>query len=172
MKRDLPKYKYHSNPIKTGVIKEKSCHCDVCGEEVDYIYDGPFYSTHDEVTICPWCIENGKASEKYDGEFHDRCSCDKVDKKESVVELVQKNPGYCGWQQEYWLSHCGDFCAFIDYVGWEDIQGIISELQEDIENLGYSIDEVKKFMKKNGNMQGYLFQCIKCGKNRIYIDCD
>ncbi|WP_458787851.1 CbrC family protein, partial [Vallitalea sediminicola] len=74
---------------------------------------GPFYAIEEVENICPWCIKNGKASEKYDGMFQDDQSCDKVNKEEYLDELVHRTPGYCGWQQEYWLSHCGDFCAFI-----------------------------------------------------------
>ncbi|MEH6978944.1 CbrC family protein [Bacillus pseudomycoides] len=38
-----------------------------------------------------------------------------------MKELIHRTPGYGGWQQEYWLSHCNDFCAFIGYVEWEEI---------------------------------------------------
>ena len=37
---------------------------------------------------------------------------------EMLKELVERTPGYHGWQQEF---DCGD-CAFIGYVGWNDIK--------------------------------------------------
>ncbi len=39
-----------------------------------------------------------------------------------LKEFVERTPGYHGWQQEFWLAHCGDFCVFIGYVGWNDIE--------------------------------------------------
>ncbi len=172
MKKELPQFKYHPHPLKTGAIEKTTEVCEVCGEKVEYIYTGPFYAEEDVEHICPWCIENGKASKKFDGEFQDEESCDEVDKEEYIDELIHRTPGYNGWQQEYWLSHCGDFCAFIDYVEWNDIEEIIDELKEDIEELGYEIDDLKEGLTEDGHLGGYLFQCLKCGKKRLYIDCD
>ncbi|WP_458788311.1 CbrC family protein, partial [Vallitalea sediminicola] len=133
---------------------------------------GPFYAIEEVENICPWCIKNGKASEKYDGMFQDDQSCDKVNKEEYLDELVHRTPGYCGWQQEYWLSHCGDFCAFIGYVGWNEIKEFADELEEDIKYFGYTVEDIKKYLINDGSLQGYLFQCLKCGKKRLSIDCD
>ncbi len=58
---------------------------------------------------------------------------------EMLKELVERTPGYHGWQQEFWLAHCGDLCAFIGYVGWNDIKDRLDEfanLEEDCENFG------------------------------------
>lgn len=38
-----------------------------------------------------------------------------------VLSLLHRTPGYSGYQQKVWLSHCGDFCAFTGYVGWKEI---------------------------------------------------
>lgn len=171
-KRELPKFKYHPDPIKTGTIKESKAKCEVCGKEVDYVYVGPFYSTSDVEDICPWCIKNGKAAEEYDGVFQDDLSCDEISDVKLLDELIYRTPGYCGWQQEYWLSHCDDYGAFIGYVGYEDIKDFINELKEDIENFGYTTEDIKNYMRNNGSLQGYLFRCLKCGKRRLYFDCD
>ncbi|WP_251652187.1 CbrC family protein [Paenibacillus glycanilyticus] len=66
---ELPKFKYNPEPIKLEVIRKEESVCPVCSKEREYIYIGPFYSIEDVENICPWCIADGKAAEKYDGEF-------------------------------------------------------------------------------------------------------
>ena len=66
-----------------------------------------------------------------------------------MEELTLRTPGYSGWQQEKWLSHCGDFCALIEYVGWNQIKNLQDELNDDLENIkqdyGITQDELEKF---------------------------
>jgi uncharacterized protein CbrC (UPF0167 family) len=102
--------------------------------------------------------------------------CEDVNRREYLEELAFRTPGYCGWQQEQWLSHCGDFCAFVGYVGWKEIQDISDDLKEDIsrvcEEMGLSEEEFQRSLTNGSSLQGYLFQCTKCGKHRLAIDCD
>jgi uncharacterized protein CbrC (UPF0167 family) len=119
---DLPKFRYNPNALSLGVIKKEKTKCPICKKEREYMYEGPFYAEDDVEGICPWCILDGSAARKYDGEFQDVDSCEEVDKEEYIDELIHRTPGYVGWQQEYWLSHCGDFCAIVQYVGWKEIK--------------------------------------------------
>ncbi|WP_413181738.1 CbrC family protein [Escherichia coli] len=92
---------------------------------------------------------------------------------EMLKELVERTPGYHGWQQEFWLAHCGDFCAFIGYVGWNDIKDRLDEfanLEEDCENFGIRNSDLAKCLQKGGDCQGYLFRCLHCGKLRLWGD--
>ena len=92
---------------------------------------------------------------------------------EMLKELVERTPGYHGWQQEFWLAHCGDFCVFIGYVGWNDIKDRLDEfanLEEDCENFGIRNSDLAKCLQKGGDCQGYLFRCLHCGKLRLWGD--
>ncbi len=173
---DLPKFKYNPNAEKLGIIKKEKIFCPVCQKDRDYVYDGPFYSIDEVKNICPWCIKDGSAAKRYDGEFHDSASCEDVDNKEYLEELTKNTPGYSGWQQERWLSHCGDFCALKDYVGWTEINDLKEELMEDLIEIkaeyGLSQEELEINLVNSGSMQGYLFQCLHCGKHRLAIDTD
>ena len=172
----LPCFRYHPEPLKTGAFNAgvgEICQC--CSRKTNVYYSGPFYSAAEIGFLCPGCIKSGLASEKLGGEFQDSASCDDVSDREKLIELCTQTPGYCGWQQEYWLAHCDDYCAFLGYVGWDEIElmGIEAEIDEDLsENSDYPISVVKKHLKVNGNMQGYLFRCLKCNKYRLHIDCD
>jgi uncharacterized protein len=170
----LPNFKYNPNPILLKVIKEEKTLCPVCNKNRDYSYVGPFYSVEEVEGICPWCIADGSATKMFEGEFQDVESCDDVEKDEYIDELIYRTPGYSGWQQEYWLSHCGDFCAIKSYVGWEDIKNLEDELSDDIQRICNNFHITEEIFKSSlingGDHQGYLFQCIKCGKHRLHSD--
>lgn len=47
--------------------------------------------------LCPYCIADSSAAEKFDGEFQDASSCDKVDDPAKTEELTKRTPGCIGW---------------------------------------------------------------------------
>jgi uncharacterized protein len=114
LQRNLPIFKYHSKPLETGMITNKNAICPVCNEKTGYVYEGPFFSVEEVENICPWCIKSGAAASKYNGEFQDAASCEEGFSKEQLEELILRTPGYSGWQQEYWLTHCNDFVSLWD----------------------------------------------------------
>lgn len=149
-------------------------HCPVCEQNREYCYKGSIYCIDEVEGICPWCIQSGEAAKKYDGIFQDPDSCEPVDDERCTIELTQRTPGYCGWQQEQWLSHCGDHCAFVGCVGWAEIKHLQDELEDDIEKLrkkmSLSRENYETSLLKIGHHRGYLFQCIHCGKHRLTDD--
>ena len=176
---DLPFFRYHPNPLETGAfsLTESPVICDCCGKPVQIYYDGPFYSVDDIDYLCPECISNGEAALKYDGEFQDECSVeDGVDDEEKLDELIHRTPGYHGWQQEYWRTHCKDYCAFIGYVGYRELKQmkLIDEILDDPVFYGEwgKPEELLKAAVNGGSVQGYLFQCLHCKKHLLWIDCD
>ncbi len=124
--------------------------------------------------LCPECIADGKAARKYDGSFHDDYSVDDgVDDPERLDELIHRTPGYCGWQQEYWRAHCGDYCAFLGYVGARELRalGVLDEVLDD----PMWDEEQKEMIRESvngGHLQCYLFQCLQCGKHMVWMDFD
>ena len=174
--RELPKFKYNLKPLENKIIVKRLEKCPVCLKETNYIYEGPFNCTEDVENICPWCIASGDAANKYRATFQDSSQCESVNYEEYIDELVHRTPGYIGWQQEEWLSHCGDFCAFVEYVGWSEIAHLKDELKEDLERIkkDYVLtqEDLEECLINEGHLQGYLFKCVKCGKHRITVDCD
>lgn len=173
MKNNLPVFKYHPDPLATGsfrVLKEPVI-CPCCGKGTSVVYEGPFYAVDEVEDLCPDCIASGAAAEKFDGAFQDSESTDEVDGPDKLDELVHRTPGYCGWQQEYWRAHCGDFCAFLGYVGYRELmeQGILDEVLEDLDSW---VKENIRSLTRDGSIVGYLFQCLHCGKYLLHVDCD
>lgn len=185
--REIPYFKYHPNPVETGAfLSDEPVECDCCGKETPIYYTEPFYSVEDIEALCPWCIASGKAAKKFKGEFQDYTSIEGVAvvpdstptkqyAKEAITELTERTPGYRGWQQEIWLGHCDDLCAFVGYVGWQEIEDKLDQfvdLDADCSDFGLKREDLPKCLRDNGSCQGYLFQCLHCGKYRLYFDFD
>src|SRR4051812_22558639 len=109
---DLPHFTYHPDPVGSGSIIPSEAICIVCGQARGYVYAGPVYSASDEElddAICPWCIADGSAHERFDAEFTDTSGIggygDWEDVPQAVVEEVAyRTPGFNGWQQEMWYT--------------------------------------------------------------------
>lgn len=167
-------FKYHPDPLKTGAfMNDKTVKCDCCGKQTDVYYTGPFYAEEDVENLCPDCIASGAAAEKFDGEFQDPVSTDKVKDKKALDELILRTPGYCGWQQEYWLAHCDDYCAFLGYYDWAALEkeGVAKEIEETYREdvCMISFEDAREYIQNN---ECYLFKCLHCGKHFIYLDFD
>jgi uncharacterized protein CbrC (UPF0167 family) len=83
--------------------------------------------------------------------------------------LFKRTPGLVNWRGEHWLAHCGDYCAFIAYVGAKELNemGIAEEVLADYaETDGCEADFVREYLEKGGDVAGYLFRCLHCGKYR------
>ena len=181
---ELPAFKYSPNAYNINVFKKEKGTCSICHEERDIRYTGSFYSLETPAYICPWCIQNGAAGTQYDGEFNDYAGIDGVSAnpaetrengltREMLVEVSQKTPGYISWQQEVWLSHCNEPCAFIGYADSQTIAPLLDELKDDIENnIGFEPEYIRNNLTTNGSLVGYLFQCLHCGKHRLHADSD
>lgn len=173
---DLPFFKYHPNPLATQAFTQAqyAVVCDCCGCSTHIYYDGPFYAIDDINYLCPNCIASGAAAKKFDGAFQDNgCLEPEVLDAEKVDELIHRTPGYSGWQQEYWRSHCGDFCAFIGYVGAAELKalGVLDEVLDDPQWSEEEKDLIKTSVN-GGSLQCYLFKCLHCGKHMVWMDCD
>ena len=109
---ELPKFKYCPNAYKLDLFVKTEGTCSVCEEKRYLKYNSSFYSVVEPKYICPWCIANGKASEKYEGEFNDYYGIEGVSPnpndpkptipKEMLTEICTKTPSYSSWQQEQW----------------------------------------------------------------------
>ena len=172
----LPFFKYHPNPLETHSFEssDTGVECACCGKTTKIYYEGPFYSIDDIDYLCPECIATGAAAKKFNGSFQDDCSIEEgVNESEKIDELIHRTPGYSGWQQEFWRSHCGDFCAYLGRVGAQELKalGVLDEVLDD-PLLQFVKNEDIKTMVNGGCMQGYLFRCLHCGKHLLWVDFD
>ncbi|MDE7432148.1 MAG: CbrC family protein [Lachnospiraceae bacterium] len=177
--KKIPTFKYHPNPFLTGAFSEleQPQRCDCCGKETLIRYENNLYSSIENIDcLCPSCIADGSAAKKFDGEFQDEDATDEINdpEGEKIHELIHKTPGYCGWQQEYWRAHCNDYCAFIGYVGSQELKEL--KIMDEVLDDDCWMDDTKEMIRENllngGSFQGYLFRCIHCGKYLLWADYD
>ena len=189
-----PAFKYHPNPLDTGMFTQgepKTCCC--CGRQTDIWYDGPFYGDlhanrstdpdDDELPyekmdyLCPECIADGSAAAKFQCVFQDGWLVgSKPEDAAAQDEWKRRTPGYYAWQSARWYTHCNEYCAFLGSVGWEDIvnMGLAQEIEEtyDQEANISELSFVKEYTVKHGSVQGFLFRCLHCGRHFLWLDMD
>ena len=179
---DLPRFKYHPDPLATGSIKPSSGTCVCCGQARGYEYDGPSFG-EDELDgpLCPWCIADGSAHAKLGLDFTDADGIgnygdwDEVP-EEVIEEITYRTPGFAGWQQERWWTCCGDGAAFLGRAGADELSGkwksAVPSILEDAQMDPDDGEEYLESLSKEGSPTAYVFKCLHCGKLGGYSDSD
>lgn len=178
----LPTFRFHPDPIATGSVERSSKTCVCCGRARGYVYVGPVYSNVEyDSCICPWCIADSSAHEKLHASFHDEASIGGVEWDDvplaSIEEITYRTPGFSGWQQERWWSHCGEAARFLGRAGCKELQEAGPQAIEAIRQsaglpAGPDWDRFFNALDKEGSPTAYLFNCSKCGRFGGYQDCD
>lgn len=177
----LPSFKYHPDPVATGSIEARDINCVCCGQVRGYAYVGPAYSEADlEKEICPWCINTGLAHDQLGVEFTDIDAIGDYEPNMTIgtdvrEEIAYRTPGFNGWQQERWLVHCEDACAFLGPAGKEELeayadQGLIDLLRADIAMDQVEFQDYFNTLSKQAGPTAYVFRCLHCGKYQGYSD--
>jgi uncharacterized protein CbrC (UPF0167 family) len=144
--------------------------CECCGRARGFAYTGPVYAVEEIEVLCPWCIADGSAAEKFDAGFTDAADEATVDVPPEVVAAIERTtPGFAGIQQEHWLYHCGDGAAFLGPVGAQELHAY----PEAVESLrAANPEELIESLDGDGSPRAYLFQCRRCGTHLAYADFD
>ena len=177
----LPSFRYHPDPFATGSFEKSDSRCRCCGDARGYVYVGPVFAKKDlDESICPWCIADGSAHERWGCEFidpdaiGDRGRWDVV--PEAVVdEIAHRTPGFAGWQEERWFTCCNDGALFLGPFGRAELVQAGPEAIEAIrEEVGYADDIWPRYLAaldRSGQPTAYLFRCRHCGRYGGYSDC-
>ncbi len=168
-----PEFKYNPRAYDLGLFKRGEFTCDCCGEQTDMIYGSGIYTAHDpQPKVCPECLANGAAAEKFSAQFVNSGDSAVTD-EEKIDELLHRTPGYPSWQGDFFPACCGDFCAFIEDVGTAELEemGIADEVFEDWEARGGDPYD-REVLVAVGSTAGYLFQCLHCGRYHLHVDND
>jgi uncharacterized protein CbrC (UPF0167 family) len=165
----LPSFAYHPDPLATGSIVESDAECEACGQERGYRYTGPVYAEDDIEDLCPWCIADGSAADRFDATFTD---LDDDLPDDAADTIAKRTPGFSGWQQEVWLSHCGDGAAFLGRVGAAELAAYPDAVADIRLGLGHrdGADHFLAALDKDGEPTAYLFRCRVCGTHLAYTD--
>lgn len=177
---ELPFFKYHPDPIATGSIEPSASPCLACGRETGFIYIGQPSAEEELIdAFCPWCIADGSAHEKFGAEFTDADSIGGYGAWEEVApdiiaEVSYRTPGFTGWQQEMWFTHCGDAGEFLGRAGRKELEGFGAEAIAAIKaEIGFDDTDWEDYfnsLDKDEDPTAYLFKCRHCGAFGGYSD--
>jgi len=171
----LPTFRYHPDPIATGVIKPSDAVCPCCGMIGGYEYSSSIYSKEEVESVCPWCIADGSAAEKFDAMFTDYHPLIKAGIPGDIFEaVVYRTPGYDSWQQEEWLSCCGDACAFHGDISKQELHSLPDETLSQLWSGEYMQEshcrEIIEYYRPQGDPAIYKFVCLHCKQIRLGMD--
>ena len=177
----MPKFKYHPDPIATGNIAPSDEICLVCGQARGYIYNSPVYAVEElDEAICPFCIADGTAHAKFDAESTDAASVGgdgewEAGAAEVGAEVAHRTPGFRGWQQERWFTHCGDAGEFLGAAGKAELARFGADAMEVVRgeaNLsGEDWQAYLQALDQEQSPTAYIFRCRHCGTFGGYSDC-
>jgi uncharacterized protein CbrC (UPF0167 family) len=82
------------------------------------LYDGVVYALSRVESICPWCIADGSAADKYDASFFDAQFCDADQKRiEAPAEwydrVFGRTIGFATFNPIGWWVHCGEPAEYV-----------------------------------------------------------
>lgn len=145
------------------------------------MYKGPVYSEEElGDVICPWCIANGRAHEKFNAKFVDAAGVGgygdwQTVPPEIVDEVAHRTPGFSGWQQERWFTHCDDAAEFLGAAGRKELEGFgdeaISAIQKEAGLSAQDWDSYLRALDKESGPTAYVFRCRHCRALGGYSDC-
>lgn len=176
----LPTFKYHPDPLASGSVVRSDAACRCCGKSRGYIYAGPVYGEEDDLddALCPWCIADGTAAQKFDATFVDAAAFGGDVPEATVTVISERTPGFSSWQSEQWPSCCGDATAFQEPLGIADIRAKHRELEmvtlsHIIYELGISGGAATRLLESLHRDHGptaFAFRCLGCGEAKVYVD--
>jgi uncharacterized protein CbrC (UPF0167 family) len=177
----LPVFRYHPDPLATGSLVASEATCRCCGRARGVVYTGPVYAKEDlDDALCPWCIAGGSAAARFGAEFVDAAGVGGYGQWERVpaavvAEVSQRTPGFGGWQQERWWTHCGDAAEFLGSGGAAELRsawaGALPVIQADVGYVGVDWEEYVAALDRARGPTAYVFRCRHCGRLGGYSDC-
>jgi hypothetical protein len=163
----LPSFRYHPDPIATGSIKPSSVACICCGQARGYIYTASVYCLDTiREQLCPSCIADGSAAERFDAMFCDDHSLTKAGLAAEIIAEVTRRT----------LSCCDDACEFHGGVSRDELRSLSgAALDSFLASTGWTAAQLTEFApnyQPGGSPAIYKFVCRHCKQPHYGHDCD
>lgn len=179
MSQDLPNFRYHLDPLKTESIIQSDQTCECCGQQRGYAVAGGIYCIQTVETICPWCVADGSACKKFDGDCV--ASIDSQDNQisdEVRDEVLKRTPAFIGYQEEFWLCHCNDACQYQGFATQEDLAEITPQDLQEFVSKNWFFDHLvenwseycEEYYFDRNDPLFHKFACLHCQKKLYYAD--
>lgn len=178
---ELPRFKYHPDPVATGSVERSNQVCRCCGRIRGYIYtEGALFESDPEGPLCPWCVASGKAHERFGAEFINPAAVGGYDRwdqvpAEVILEVAYRTPAFSGWQEERWWTHCRDAAEFLGPAGRQEVEAYGPALQAALQREAEMTDvewarRMSLLQKEEHGPTAYVFRCRHCGTLGGYTD--
>jgi uncharacterized protein CbrC (UPF0167 family) len=181
---ELPAFRYHPDPVGTGSVVARVIVCGVCGEPREYAYTGPYASPdahyENEDPLCPWCIADGSAALAWKASFVAPAYLSEGARAampaERQAELEQRTPSFACLQQEYWLDHHDEACAYLGEIGAAEYerlpapaQAAVREAAGDGPSRPLAPGDQVLLLRADGDGPAvYLFRCLHCDHHTAF----
>lgn len=175
----LPAFRYHPDPLASGSVTASARKCKCCKRARGFIYTGPVYAEKDlDEALCPWCIADGSAAEKFEATFVDSEAFVDDASEAAVKEITERTLGFSAWQSEQWPSCCGEPAAFVTPAGIAEIRARFYQLEGSlmmhiVHELGISGGAARQFLESLRRDQSptvFVFKCHHCDTQPFYVD--
>ncbi len=172
-------FPYHPDPLVTGSVVPSDEVCLSCDKRRGYVYVGPVFAEEElDECLCPWCVADGSAAERFDACFTVLVDIHIPDGVGAGVleQITTRTPGFIGWQQEHWMFHCQDGAAFLGPVGSKELEAYpdaVEVLRHEHDEYGWPPEQVEGYLEsldKDDQPTAYLFECRHCGTHLAYSD--
>ncbi len=172
---EIPHFRYHPDPILTGALEYRSVICQCCHKQTQIAYAMQPYGETDIDDLCPQCIADGSAAQKFGLQFSDDLPLLRAGIRQEIIdEIIFRTPSFVSWQQEVWLSCCDDACEFRGDLEREELLNLSS----DAEKLFRDEHEISEMWWKNlisnyvpgGDAAIYKFVCRHCQSVKLGLD--
>ena len=170
---ELPRFRYHPDPVASRVLEQSDAQCPCCARRRGWSYVGPRYASDYLEGLCPWCIADGSARDRFDVEFV--LAMEPGASKEAVEELCHRTPCYFVAQDEPWPVHCGDFCEVVGRFEPDRLEKWGEQLETDLnalrERLDLDADEFDEYLQMDASpLWLQLLRCRSCHTPRVTGD--
>ena len=173
----FPLFRYHPDPIASGSVAESQTECLCCEQKRGFIYKGPVHAEDTlDNKICPWCIADGQAAEKFEAVFTEEAG---IGEDELAIETQEKvarrTPGFAARHEERWLSCCNDAAAFLGPMGYDELKKFGPEAAAAVKEVS-GLDDAKwidffRSLRRDEAPTAFVFQCLHCSAIKAYTDC-
>ena len=173
----LPGFRYHPDPIASGSVIESDTECRCCERARGFVYSGPVYSEEDVGDeLCPWCIADGSAHERFDATFVDSEAFAEDVPDAAFDEITERTPGFDTWQSEVWPVCCGDATAFVAPEGAAELResglegAAMSHIVYELGLSGSAATRLLDSLNRDTGPTADVFRCLTCGQARLHVD--
>lgn len=171
----LGKFPYLETLDGVMTFSKRKVTCDCCAKKVNLYSEMGIYSAEYEPEIlCPDCIANGTAAEKFDGTF--QCYLDEESvSPEDYDAVMRRTPTILSYQDLEWKVCCGKPCVYMRRAKNVDFPAILEKLKETYseEEEGVPFEKLSELGGESDDESSLiLFRCQTCGRLYGVIDLD